>query len=128
MLRLIVFVSLLAMVRPSAIPIWELLTYDEKVTELLKIFSNLLQQHCKNSYVAGCKQILSNHGVANLLSFDEDTLNLLDPYQRNSKNIIWNAVLQPHQFHHHSKPLHSSESQTNYQQLDNHNYSPYYEI
>ncbi|GFW12452.1 uncharacterized protein TNCV_817051 [Trichonephila clavipes] len=79
-------------VAPSAIPIWEMLTYEEKMGRLMYLFVHLVQRYCKTSPAEDCRKIMTLHGIANLLNYDEHTLDLLDPDQRDASRLIWQAA------------------------------------
>ncbi|GIX77451.1 uncharacterized protein CDAR_491701 [Caerostris darwini] len=79
-------------VAPSAIPIWELLTYEEKMGRLMYLFVHLVQRYCKTSPSNDCRKIMTLHGISNLLNYDEHTLDLLDPDQRNASELVWQAA------------------------------------
>ncbi|KFM65452.1 Rhythmically expressed 5 protein, partial [Stegodyphus mimosarum] len=79
-------------VSSSAIPIWELLTYEEKMGRLMYTYVHLVERYCKTSPSADCRKVMTLHGIANLLNYDEHTLDLLDPDQRNASILIWQAA------------------------------------
>ncbi|KAL7630538.1 UNVERIFIED_CONTAM: hypothetical protein RMT77_019270 [Armadillidium vulgare] len=77
----------------SAIPIWELLTYQEKVGNLTFVFMDLVSKYCKKSTIPDCERVLTLYGVSNLLKEDEYTLDLLDPHHWNSRSSLWRVAM-----------------------------------
>ncbi|XP_054711510.1 rhythmically expressed gene 5 protein-like [Uloborus diversus] len=79
-------------VSSSAIPIWEMLTYEEKMGKLMYTYVHLVERYCKVSPSKDCRKIMTLHGISNLLNYDEHTLDLLDPDQRNGGRLVWQAA------------------------------------
>ncbi|GBM65166.1 hypothetical protein AVEN_197269-1 [Araneus ventricosus] len=93
--RVAQIVSILLLVNsvtPSAIPIWEMLRYEEKMGRLMYLFVHLVQRYCKTQPSEDCRKIMTLHGISNLLNYDEHTLDLLDPDQRNASELVWQAA------------------------------------
>ncbi|XP_061387560.1 rhythmically expressed gene 5 protein [Musca vetustissima] len=86
----------------SSIPIWEFLTRNEKMSYLYSHFAQLVSVHCKttaatsNTPVNQCKHDLLNYGYEKLQTFTDNQLEALDPYQRNSENLIWTSIMRDH--------------------------------
>ncbi|XP_073813151.1 rhythmically expressed gene 5 [Musca autumnalis] len=86
----------------SSIPIWEFLTRNEKMSYLYSHFAQLVSVHCKttaataNTPVNQCKHDLLNYGYEKLQTFSDHQLETLDPYQRNSENLIWTSIMRDH--------------------------------
>ncbi|KAG8192139.1 hypothetical protein JTE90_027783 [Oedothorax gibbosus] len=81
---------------PSAIPIWEMLTYEEKMGRLMYQFVHLVERYCKTSPSVDCRKTMTLHGISNLLNYEEYTLDLLDPDQRDSSKLVWQAATKSH--------------------------------
>ncbi|CAL4230962.1 unnamed protein product, partial [Meganyctiphanes norvegica] len=41
-----------------------------------------------------CNKVLTIYGMSNLVNEDDNALNLMDPYQHNSRTIIWEKVMR----------------------------------
>ncbi|XP_058976451.1 rhythmically expressed gene 5 protein-like [Musca domestica] len=86
----------------SSIPIWEFLTRNEKMSYLYSHFAQLVSVHCKttaatsNTPVNQCKHDLLNYGYEKLQTFADNQLEAMDPYQRNSENLIWTSIMRDH--------------------------------
>ncbi|XP_042224112.1 rhythmically expressed gene 5 protein-like [Homarus americanus] len=93
-IKTLVVLTLGTMATSSAIPIWELLTRQEKMGRLMYVFIHLVDQYCKNSDIPDCSKVLMLYGMSNLVNEEEDALDYLDPYQRNSRGIIWAKVMK----------------------------------
>ncbi|XP_071535021.1 uncharacterized protein Reg-5 [Panulirus ornatus] len=93
-LNTLVVVSLATSVSSSAIPIWELLTRQEKMGRLMYVFIHLVEQYCKESTIPDCQKVLTLYGMSNLVNEEEDSLDHMDPYQRNARSIIWEKVMK----------------------------------
>lgn len=95
-LVVVVVVSLGAIppTRASAIPIWELLTHEEKMGRLFYVFVHLVEQYCKTSDIPDCPKVLTLYGMSNLVSESEHSLDLMDPYQRDAKTIVWERIMR----------------------------------
>lgn len=78
----------------SAIPIWEFLTYEEKMGRLMYILVHLVERYCKVSPSTDCRKVMTLYGVSNLLNHDGHSLDLLDPDQRNGSRLIWQAAMK----------------------------------
>ncbi|XP_015922710.1 rhythmically expressed gene 5 protein [Parasteatoda tepidariorum] len=88
----VLFLILTKSVSPSAIPMWEMLSYEEKMGRLMYQFVHLVERYCKTSSAPDCRKIMSLHGISNLLNYDENTLDLLDPDQREGQKLVWQAA------------------------------------
>ncbi|XP_057373571.1 rhythmically expressed gene 5 protein-like [Daphnia carinata] len=96
---LFVIVSLLLVSQPqqtdgAAIPIWELLKHEEKMGRLFYVFVHLVEQYCKTSDIPDCPKVLTLYGMSNLVSESEHSLDLMDPYQRDAKTIVWEKIMR----------------------------------
>ncbi|XP_017045206.1 rhythmically expressed gene 5 protein [Drosophila ficusphila] len=86
----------------SAIPIWEFLTRNEKMSHLYSTFAQLVSVHCKSTAAVGglpvnqCKHNLLGHGSAKLQTLSDAQLEVLDPYQRNANELIWASIMRDH--------------------------------
>nr|XP_022899725.1 rhythmically expressed gene 5 protein [Onthophagus taurus] len=88
-----IFCAVISSGNSSAIPMWEYLTRDEKVMYLFNMFQIQVQSYCKTDV---CKQDLKNFGWKKLKEMSEDGLDEMDPFQRNSNDIIWDTVMEGH--------------------------------
>ncbi|XP_046609851.1 rhythmically expressed gene 5 protein [Neodiprion virginianus] len=77
----------------SAIPMWEFLSKEEKMSHLYKVFSKQVAKYCADSSKPDCNKNLLVSGLRNLANMDEDYLNTMDPYQRGATEMIWHALL-----------------------------------
>ncbi|KAI4454806.1 ankyrin repeat-containing [Holotrichia oblita] len=89
-----VAILLIGIVSPSAIPMWEYLTVDEKIMYLYNMFQSQVQNFCESNT---CRQQLKNHGWNKLKNMSEDHLDKMDPFQRGSNDIIWESVMEGHE-------------------------------
>lgn len=86
----------------SAIPIWEFLTRNEKMSYLYSTFGQLVSVHCKATAastakpVNECKRDLLAYGYEKLQTFSDAQLDLLDPYQRAANELIWSSIMRNH--------------------------------
>ncbi|XP_055374169.1 rhythmically expressed gene 5 protein [Condylostylus longicornis] len=86
----------------SAIPMWEFLSRNEKMSHLYSIFAKLVSDYCKTSYevrnipVAQCKRDLLTYASDKLQEMPDTNLDLLDPYQRGANDLIWNTIMKDH--------------------------------
>ncbi|XP_017010467.2 rhythmically expressed gene 5 protein [Drosophila takahashii] len=86
----------------SAIPIWEFLTRNEKMSHLYSTFAQLVSVHCKSTAAVGglpvnqCKHNLLGYGSAKLQTLSDAQLEALDPYQRDANELIWSQFLRDH--------------------------------
>ncbi|XP_076242539.1 rhythmically expressed gene 5 [Calliopsis andreniformis] len=78
----------------SAIPMWEFLSRDEKMSYLFKVFSQQVAKFCADSSMPDCNKNLLVSGLQNLAGMDDNVLDKLDPYQRDAKEIIWRAMVK----------------------------------
>ncbi|KAK8730474.1 hypothetical protein OTU49_008028 [Cherax quadricarinatus] len=93
-LKVLVVLTLGTLVSSSAIPIWELLTRQEKMGRLMYVFIHLVDQYCKDSNIPDCRKVLTLYGMSNLLNEEDNSLDFMDPYQSNSRGIIWDRVMK----------------------------------
>lgn len=77
----------------SAIPMWEFLSRDEKMTHLYRIFDKQAKDFCRDSMIRDCYRNILLDGLQNLIHMDEYILDTLDPYQRNAKPQIWRSLV-----------------------------------
>ncbi|KAH8413657.1 hypothetical protein KR222_002862, partial [Zaprionus bogoriensis] len=85
----------------SAIPIWEFLSRNEKMSYLYSTFAQLVSVHCKSTVGGGlpvnqCKHNLLGYGYEKLQSFSDAQLEALDPYQRDANELIWSSIMREH--------------------------------
>ncbi|XP_017125351.1 rhythmically expressed gene 5 protein [Drosophila elegans] len=86
----------------SAIPIWEFLTRNEKMSHLYSTFAQLVSVHCKSTAAVGglpvnqCKHNLLTYGSAKLQTLSDAQLESLDPYQRDANELIWSSIMRAH--------------------------------
>ncbi|EDW73940.1 uncharacterized protein Dwil_GK21646 [Drosophila willistoni] len=89
----------------SAIPIWEFLTRNEKMSYLYSTFAQLVSVHCKSTAgavggaavpVNQCKHNLLGYGYEKLQTFSDAQLESLDPYQRDANELIWSSIMREH--------------------------------
>ncbi|XP_067630628.1 rhythmically expressed gene 5 protein [Eurosta solidaginis] len=86
----------------SAIPIWEFLTRNEKMSYFYSTFGQLVSVHCKATAattgipVNQCKHSLLSYGYEKLQTFSDSQLDQLDPYQRNANELIWASIMRDH--------------------------------
>nr|XP_034193168.1 rhythmically expressed gene 5 protein isoform X1 [Osmia lignaria] len=78
----------------SAIPMWEFLSRDEKMSYLFRVFSQQVATFCVDSSMPDCNKNLLVSGLRNLANMDDNALDKLDPYQRDAKEIIWGAMVK----------------------------------
>jgi len=76
------------------VPIWEMLTHQEKMGRLMYVFIHLVDNYCKGSNIPDCNKVLTLYGMSNLVNEDDSVLDRMDPYQRNSRTIIWDKVMR----------------------------------
>ncbi|XP_071633642.1 rhythmically expressed gene 5 protein [Temnothorax longispinosus] len=77
----------------SAIPMWEFLSRDEKMSHLYGLFSKQVARFCADSSRPDCNKNLLVTGIRSLASMDDNVLDRLDPYQRGAKDMIWHAMV-----------------------------------
>ncbi|KAH8253138.1 hypothetical protein KR032_003669 [Drosophila birchii] len=85
----------------SAIPIWEFLTRNEKMSHLYSTFAQLVSVHCKSTVGGGlpvnqCKHNLLGYGSTKLQTLSDAQLEALDPYQRDANELIWSSIMRDH--------------------------------
>ncbi|XP_060655657.1 LOW QUALITY PROTEIN: rhythmically expressed gene 5 protein [Drosophila nasuta] len=85
----------------SAIPIWEFLSRNEKMSYLYSTFAQLVSVHCKSKVGGGlpvnqCKHNLLGYGYEKLQTFSDAQLEALDPYQRDANELIWSSIMRDH--------------------------------
>ncbi|XP_025073062.1 rhythmically expressed gene 5 protein isoform X2 [Pogonomyrmex barbatus] len=82
----------------SAIPMWEFLSRDEKMSHLYGLFSKQVARFCADSSRPDCNKNLLISGIRSLASMDDNVLDKLDPYQRDAKEMIWRAMVGSNRF------------------------------
>lgn len=93
-MKVLAVLALSTVVSGSAIPIWELLTQQEKMGRLMYVFIHLVDQYCKDSSIPDCQKVLTLYGMSNLVNEEENSLDFMDPYQRDSRSLIWQKVMK----------------------------------
>lgn len=99
---LVILTVSLEMSSGSAIPIWEFLSRNEKMSYLYSTFAKLVSDHCKTNAdartvpVNHCKRELLNYGYEKLQTFADHQLDTLDPYQRGASELIWTTMIRGH--------------------------------
>lgn len=86
----------LQQVDSSAIPMWEYLSRDEKMSYLYSMFANQVEEFCEFSEMNNCNNELLNYGLKQLKVMPNDHLDSMDPYQRGANNIIWGSMMDGH--------------------------------
>ncbi|XP_031826402.1 rhythmically expressed gene 5 isoform X2 [Nomia melanderi] len=76
----------------SAIPMWEFLSRDEKISHLFRMFSQQVAKFCADSSMPDCNKNLLVSSLRNLANMDDTVLDKLDPYQHGAKEMIWRAM------------------------------------
>lgn len=104
------FFTIITAISGSALPIWELLSREEKMGRLFYVFVHLVEQYCKTSDIPDCPKVLTLYGMSNLVNDDDLELNSLDPYQKNARSIIWEKIMRG-EFRQPNKGVHLSVSQ-----------------
>ncbi|XP_032668709.1 rhythmically expressed gene 5 protein isoform X2 [Odontomachus brunneus] len=82
----------------SAIPMWEFLSRDEKMSHLYELFSKQVTRFCADSSRPDCNKNLLVSGIRSLAGMDDNVLDKLDPYQRGAKDMIWHAMVGSNRF------------------------------
>ncbi|XP_012252030.1 rhythmically expressed gene 5 protein [Athalia rosae] len=82
----------------SAIPMWEFLSRDEKMSHLYRVYSKQVAKYCGDSSMPDCNKNLLVSGLRNLANMNEDYLDKMDPYQRGAKEMIWHALVTSNDF------------------------------
>lgn len=92
----------------SAIPMWEYLSRDEKMSHLYSMFAKQVQQYCKSRSDLSkpqCKRDLLMYGLNKLNTMSESHIDTMDPYQRGANDIIWDSMMNGH-------PMMTEDAQT----------------
>nr|CAI5833110.1 unnamed protein product [Callosobruchus analis] len=92
----VVLIGPVALVRGSAIPMWEFLSREEKMSFLYSMFANQVEGFCETSEVENCNRELLKYGLNRLKGMSDELLDALDPYQRGADNMIWDAMMSKH--------------------------------
>lgn len=80
----------------SAIPMWEFLSKQEKMSFLYSQFANQVDSFCETSTLKDCNKALLKYGLKTLKNMPEEVLDATDPYQRGANSIIWETLLKGH--------------------------------
>lgn len=88
--------TLFEQISASAIPVWELLSKEEKMSYLYSMFANQVEEFCEFSENKNCNQELLKYGLKQLKAMPEDHLDGMDPYQRGANHIIWDSMMEGH--------------------------------
>lgn len=78
----------------SAIPIWESLSKGEKMSRLFDRFKLQAENYCIHSTSPDCNKNLMLTASQKLNNLSNDQMDFLDPYQRNSEEMIWQALTE----------------------------------
>ncbi|RZC39784.1 rhythmically expressed gene 5 protein [Asbolus verrucosus] len=89
--------ALLGQLDASAIPMWEFLSKQEKMSYLYSMFANQVDEFCEKSSMDNCNKELLKYGLGKLKDMPEDHLDVMDPYQRGASNIIWDSMMEGHE-------------------------------
>lgn len=81
----------------AAIPMWEYLSKEEKMSYLYSMFANQVDEFCNSANMKNCNQELLKYGLKKLKLMPEDHLDSMDPYQRGASNIIWDSMMEGHE-------------------------------
>ncbi|KAJ8968017.1 hypothetical protein NQ314_002521 [Rhamnusium bicolor] len=90
------FCVLLGQLNSSAIPMWEFLSKQEKMSFLYSLFANQVDSFCESSTLKNCNRQLLKYGLNTLKGMPEEVLDGMDPYQRGANNIIWESLMEGH--------------------------------
>lgn len=90
------FCVLFGQLNASAIPMWEFLSKQEKMSFLYSLFANQVESFCESSTLKNCNKDLLKYGLNTLKGMSEDVLDATDPYQRDSNSIIWTTLMKGH--------------------------------
>lgn len=93
-LRYMVVVTMVAAASGAAIPIWELLTRQEKLGRLMYVFLHLVDEYCTGSNIPDCEKVLTLYGLSNLVNAEDHSLDEMDPYHYKSRGLIWDKVMK----------------------------------
>ncbi|XP_011301968.1 rhythmically expressed gene 5 protein [Fopius arisanus] len=99
----------------SAIPMWEFLSRDEKISHLYRLFSKRVMDYCQKSSMPDCNKNLMVMGLRQLANMNDNEMDRLDPYQRDADDMIWKAVFGDNRVTSHVP----QEKQDNYYTTDN---------
>ncbi|KAL3270986.1 hypothetical protein HHI36_021489 [Cryptolaemus montrouzieri] len=80
----------------SAIPMWEYLSKQEKMSYLYSMFANQVEDFCETANMKDCNRELLKYGLDKLKDMSEDHLDTMDPYQRGANTIIWDSMMDGH--------------------------------
>ncbi|KAK0077644.1 hypothetical protein PV325_003631 [Microctonus aethiopoides] len=93
MIIIVLINALILQADTSAIPMWEFLSREEKMTHLYRIFDIQAKEFCKDSMIHDCYRNILLDGLQHLIHIDEYILDTLDPYQRNARLHIWRSLV-----------------------------------
>lgn len=100
MCKVFLLLQVITLCKASAIPMWEYLSRDEKVSHLYSMFAQQVQQYCKSrtdvQHKPDCKRDLLMHGLHKLNAMDDNYIDRMDPYQRGANSLIWDSMMQGH--------------------------------
>ncbi|XP_015113407.1 rhythmically expressed gene 5 protein [Diachasma alloeum] len=99
----------------SAIPMWEFLSRDEKISHLYRLFSRRVVSYCQDSSMPDCNKNILVTGLRQLANMDDNEMDRLDPYQRDADDMIWRTVMGDNGI---ASTVHQ-EKQDNYYTTDN---------
>ncbi|XP_046681716.1 rhythmically expressed gene 5 protein [Homalodisca vitripennis] len=92
--RVCLALTLLGAVTSSAIPMWEFLSREEKMSHLFNMFAKQVTEHCDSSTMPDCNKVLMVYGLSNLAKMGDESLDKMDPYQRGAMDIIWDSMMK----------------------------------
>ncbi|KAJ8956305.1 hypothetical protein NQ318_015041 [Aromia moschata] len=90
------FCAILGGLDASAIPMWEYLSKQEKMSFLYSQFANQVDSFCETSTMMDCNKELLKYGLNTLKNMKDEVLDNTDPYQRGANHILWKTLLEGH--------------------------------
>ncbi|KAK9874184.1 hypothetical protein WA026_002537 [Henosepilachna vigintioctopunctata] len=88
--------AFVGLISGSAIPMWEYLSKQEKMSYLYSMFANQVDDFCEKANMKNCNHELLKYGLDKLKDMPEDHLDTMDPYQRGAHDIIWDSMMAGH--------------------------------
>ncbi|CAG9857434.1 unnamed protein product [Phyllotreta striolata] len=87
---------MVAAANSSAIPMWEYLSKQEKMSFLYSVFAKQVEHFCEESSLDNCNRQLLKYGLDKLKNLPEEYLDSMDPYQRGANQFIWDTMMAGH--------------------------------